>query len=123
VAKYSVRIVTTSPDGPPIIFEVRNLAEIAGAYQRLRNEALGRAHRAQQRARSIAGVTAKRDARQRGADGDEELLTALKAQREKHPSHSLRAIASNLVSRFGSHHHKSPVDALRKRLARLERRK
>jgi hypothetical protein len=74
------------------------------------------------------GKRARATKRDKAARRDKALLTAVQAERKKHPSHSLPAIAAALVDKYSrKRDHADPrdrqkaVEALRKRIERLEK--
>jgi hypothetical protein len=82
---------------------------------------LGAAHRAQQRDRSRRGVQTKRDEHSRS---DAVLRREVDAIRRVNPGIKVRALARELLSRFGRSYDgreqkRNAIEALRKRIARL----
>jgi hypothetical protein len=87
----------------------------------LRAAQCGLTFRAKQRERSVAGVQAKRQDHSRK---DNALSASVRVARLRHPDYSRRAIALTLLSQHGrSGDREKAIDALAKRIARLDRRK
>ncbi|MBA3890521.1 MAG: hypothetical protein H0X64_08315 [Gemmatimonadaceae bacterium] len=94
----------------------------AHALARYLDAQLGIAHRRAQAERSRQGVHTKRDERSRD---DDALRRAIAAVRATRPSATIRSIATALLSRWGNPYTTAPeksraIDALRKRLERLD---
>lgn len=80
---------------------------------------LGESHRGKQRARARAGAETRRDEAARENEG---LLTKVRALRAKHPTYTKRALAALMVSADAPERQKA-IDATRKQIERLERKK
>ena len=79
---------------------------------------LGRRIRQKNRENAKKGVRARADAKRRD---DEGLIAAVRTYHREHSDHSRRTMAKNLLSKFGRPNNRNPIDALAKRIGRLEK--
>ena len=80
---------------------------------------LGVRTRRKNRENARKGVRLRADTKRRD---DQRLIAAVRAYRETHPSHSRRTMAKNLLPDFGRPgDHRKALDALAKRIGRLEK--
>jgi hypothetical protein len=111
--------VVYDDNGLPLPYDTARQRKLAEMERKLSAVRAG-AKKGGRRARATRRDEAVRD--------NEDLLAAVQAERSKHPSHGLPAIAEALVGEFGRiRDHAAPrarekaIDALRKRIERLEK--